>query len=155
MIKIKLYKEANQGEIDTMLNEIANEFELPISNGNKSSSPSFDKYWVAFNKSKIVGTAGVVRLENKGSILKSMFVKKEYRGSVLGISTMLLHKIFDWCKTEDIDHVYLGTMNQFKAAHKFYENNGFKQISKNKLPSGFINNPIDDVFYCKNLIHTL
>jgi N-acetylglutamate synthase-like GNAT family acetyltransferase len=151
MISIKLYEKDNQKEIDSMLDEIANEFELPISNGNKSTSHSLDKYWVAFNKTKIIGTVGVVCFDNNLSILKSMFVKKEYRGKNMGISSLLLHTVFDWCKTENIEHIYLGTMNQFKAAHSFYERNGFKQINKNKLPLNFRNNPIDDVFYLKSI----
>lgn len=151
MIKINLYKKTNQSEIDVMLAQIANEFEVPISNQNKSISQPLDKHWVAFNKTEIIGTVGVLRFENSFSILKSMFVKKEYRGKDLGISKLLLYKVIDWCKKEGIHHIYLGTMNQFKAAHKFYEKNGFKQVNKNKLPSSFINNPIDDVFYLKIL----
>lgn len=42
-------------------------------------------------------------------------------------------------------------MNKFKAAHKFYEKNGFWQIDKTSLPIDFINNPVDDVFYKKNI----
>ena len=151
MIKIRLYKKADQNEIDRMIDSIASEFDLPISNGNKSRVLKLDKYWVSINNRKIIGTIGILRIENNFSILKNMFVTKEYRGKDYGIALLLLNKVFDWCNSESINTIYLGTMNQFKAAHKFYEKNGFEKISRNKLPSDFTTNPIDDVFYKKKL----
>ncbi len=53
------------------------------------------------------------------------------------------------CYAEGMSCIYLGTMSQFKAAHKFYEKNGFKKIIISNLPLSFITNPIDDVFYKK------
>ena len=140
MIKIQRFEEAHKQEIAKLIHNIASEFELPISNPNLPSPLLIDKYWVALNK-----------MENKQSILKSMFVKKEYRGKDLGISQLLLNTVFDWCNSQNIHSIYLGTMSQFKAAHKFYENNGFEKINKNELPTSFITNPIDDVFYLRRL----
>jgi GNAT superfamily N-acetyltransferase len=80
-----------------------------------------------------------------------MFVKKGYRGKDYGISQLLLTKVFDWSIKQSASSIYLGTMNQFKAAHKFYEKNGFQKIIKSKLPLNFIQNPIDDIFYKKHL----
>jgi hypothetical protein len=42
-------------------------------------------------------------------------------------------------------------MDQFKAAQKFYEKNGFIKITENQLPKNFIHNPIDRVFYLLDL----
>ncbi len=149
MIEIIPFQNIHQIEIIEMINEIALEFELPISNKNKSSSQRLDNYWVAFNETEIIGTIGVLKMDNSYSILKNMFVKKEFRGATFGISQMLLEKVYNWCLTENINTIYLGTMSQFKAAHKFYEKNGFQIIMKNELPSSFITNPVDDVFYKK------
>jgi GNAT superfamily N-acetyltransferase len=80
-----------------------------------------------------------------------MFVKKEFRGKDYGIAELLLYKVIDWSNSENIAHIYLGTMNQFKAAHKFYEKHGFEKIGPSNLPSSFIKNPIDDIFYKKEL----
>lgn len=151
MIKIYLFKKAYQWGIDEMMNDIVNEFELPISNGNKSGIQSLDKYWVAINNKKIIGSVGVLKTNNTSAVLKNMFVKKEYRGKDYGLAQLLLYKVIDWSNSENIANIYLGTMNQFKAAHKFYENNGFEKISASKLPSSFISNPIDDIFYKKEL----
>ena len=80
-----------------------------------------------------------------------MFVKKEFRGKELGTAQLLLTKVYDWCSSAGISHIYLGTMSQFKAAHKFYEKNGFNRISKKDLPNGFVNSSVDDVFFVKTL----
>lgn len=152
MIKIRLYKISDQSKIDKMIDSIATEFKLPISNLNKSSIPLLDRYWVSLHDNEIIGTVGVLRIDGNFSILKNMFVKKEYRGKDSMIASLLLNKVFDWCNSQRIDTIYLGTMDQFKAAHKFYEKNGFEKISINKLPSSFITNPIDDIFYKRKLI---
>ena len=147
MIKIRLYNKADQSEIDKMIDSIATEFKLPISISNKSNSLLLDKYWVALDGNEIIGTVGILSIEGEFSILKNMFVKKEYRGKDTRIASLLLNKVFDWCNSQSIDTIHLGTMSQFKAAHKFYEKNGFEKISINEIPSSFITNPIDDVFY--------
>lgn len=152
MIKIHLFKQDYQSGINDMMNDIVNEFELPISNENKSRIQSLDKYWVAIDSKKIIGSVGVLKTNNADATLKNMFVKKEYRGKDYRLAQMLLYKVIDWCHSEDIDNIYLGTMNQFKAAHKFYEKHGFQKISTSELPSVFIRNPIDDVFYKRNSI---
>ena len=149
MIKIRLYKKSDQTEIDKMIDSIATEFELPISNPNKANIPLLNKYWVSLHNNEIIGTIGVLKIGGEFSILKKMFVKREYRGKEYKIASLLLNKIFDWCNSQRIDTIYLGTMSQFKAAHTFYEKNGFETISINKLPSNFVTNPIDDVFYKK------
>jgi len=151
MIKIRLYKKTDQAEIDKMINSIATEFELPISNPNKANIPLLDKYWVSLHNNEIIGTIGVLKLEGDFSILKKLFVKREYRGKEYRIASLLLNKVFDWCNSQSIDTIYLGTMSQFKAAHKFYEKNGFETISINNIPSSFLTNPIDDVFYKKHI----
>ena len=125
------------------------QFNLPISNGSKSNSQSLDKYWVAFNNTEIVGTVGILKIDNTSSLLKNMFVKKEYRGKDFTISHSLLKKACEWSEAEDLNQIYLGTMSQFKAAHKFYEKNGFKEIVRSKLPTSFIINPLDEIFYYK------
>jgi GNAT superfamily N-acetyltransferase len=150
MIKIKLYQNANQNGINQLMNEIASEFDLPISSQRASSvNKTVDKYWVAFNGSEIIGTVAVLEIENKDAVLKRMFVKKNHRGEKFGVSYKLLQKAFDWCTMNNMNCIYLGTMGQFKAAHRFYEKNGFQKIAQNELPSNFIKNPVDDVFYKK------
>ena len=148
MITIKPFKVGYQKEIDMMLMEISKEFEATIfSNGKSSQANAFDKYWVAFHREELIGTISILKMESGCCILKNMFVKKEFRGKKFNASHKLLLKVFNWCKSENINSIYLGTMEQFVAAHKFYEKNGFQEIAKSELPESFIQNPLDSVFY--------
>jgi GNAT superfamily N-acetyltransferase len=151
VIKLRLYTASDQSEIERMIQSIATEFEQPISSPNKPSTVVLDRYWVAIHDKEIVGTIGVLKLAPKSAVLKRMFVQKEYRGKDYGISASLLNEVLVWSSFESIDTIYLGTMSQFKAAHKFYEKHGFKVIGWHNLPASFVANPIDDVFYVKML----
>ena len=78
-------------------------------------------------------------------------VKKEYRGKSFGTSKTLLNTAVIWCKENNISKIYLGTMMQFKAAQSLYTNNGFKIISEDKLPKKFLQNPLDSIFFIRDL----
>jgi hypothetical protein len=69
------------------------------------------------------------------------------RGKEFGIGLTLLQQVFAYCETKDIAEIYLGTTVFFLAAHRFYEKNGFKEISINDLPSSFSIMPVDTKFY--------
>lgn len=78
-------------------------------------------------------------------MLKRMFMANEFRGK--GVAKMLLDTLLNWAVENKIVNIYLGTMNQFKAAQKFYEKNGFKEIAQTKLPVDFPINQLDSIFY--------
>ena len=42
-------------------------------------------------------------------------------------------------------------MTQFKAAQKFYEKNNFTKIPQTVLPIDFTINPVDTIFYRREL----
>jgi RimJ/RimL family protein N-acetyltransferase len=43
--------------------------------------------------------------------------------------------------------IYLGTVAPFKAAIRFYEKNGFKEVTREALPASFPPMPLDHIFY--------
>jgi len=43
--------------------------------------------------------------------------------------------------------LYLGTVDLLKAAHRFYERNGFQRISKDDLPSYFPTMMGENIYY--------
>lgn len=148
MLQISHYQKRHEKGISALIEEISDEFAEPISLPNASSKKRIiDKYWIAEKDELVIGTIGLIRLKDKNAILKSMFVKKEYRGKKNGVSKLLLQTAIDWSKKEQITSIFLGTMTQFEAAQRFYEKNDFYTIDKTQLPIDFINNPIDDVFY--------
>lgn len=153
IIEINIYSSHYQNKIDLKMQEITEEFITTISNqSSAATSKLIDKYWLAVNEEEaVMGTIGVDKIKNNSVVLKRMFVQKSFRGKERGLAELLLQKALTWCKKENMDTIYLRTMNKFKAAHKFYEKNGFWQIDKTSLPIDFINNPVDDVFYKKNI----
>lgn len=151
-ITIISYEESHQFDIDQMVDEIALEFDKPIKLKPTDKTPLIpEQYWVALHKEKVIGSIGVIKIDNEISILKRMFLKKSFRGKDFGASKLLLETAVDWCTENGIKQIYLGTMDQFKAAQSFYLKNGFGRISENELPNNFLINPLDNVFFRLNL----
>ncbi|WP_020538049.1 GNAT family N-acetyltransferase [Lewinella cohaerens] len=148
MIKVVPFEEDMQEEIDSLVKEIGNEYKEPIfSSAAVAKKRIADKYWVATHNSKVIGTVAIIVLENRSGVLKMMFVSKAYRGKHYGVSQLLFQTARNWCREEKITSIFLGTMNQFKAAHRFYEKNNFTRIERANLPLDFPYNPLDDIFY--------
>jgi GNAT superfamily N-acetyltransferase len=148
MIEIVPFEEHMQEEVDSLIKAIGDEFKEPISSSNKVSKKRVpDKYWVAVHNGKVIGTVAIIVLKNRSGVLKMMFVSKAYRGKQYGVSQLLLQTARNWCRKEKITSIFLGTMNQFKAAHRFYEKNSFTRIERADLPIDFPYNPLDDIFY--------
>ena len=152
MLKIVRYKNVYQNDIDTMMNEIAKEFGENIFSKPTTETPIVpNNYWVAIHNEKVIGTVGIMVIKNGVGILKKMMLKKSFRGKELGISKLLLETVIHWCEQNDISKIYLGTMEQFKAAQLFYQKNGFKRIPQSALPKEFLKNPLDTVFFEQDL----
>ncbi|HDP2826744.1 TPA: GNAT family N-acetyltransferase, partial [Staphylococcus aureus] len=54
-------------------------------------------------------------------------------------------------KEQNIDGIYLGTIDKFISAQYFYSNNGFREIKRGDLPSSFPKLDVDNRFYYRNL----
>lgn len=148
-IQIVPFKPELQEGYRQLLFEIFMEYDLL--NELKNRKPSHPHYsWLALDSEKVVGSAGLLIMPEY-AVLKRMFLLADYRGKEKGISAKLLQKALDCCKHHDIQTLYLGTIDVFKAAMAFYEKNGFVRIDENELPMDFPHNPIDKVFYRLNI----
>ncbi len=147
-ISISVYQEYQKEKIAEMMAEIASEFEQPIFVSRTESVKIIpDNYWVATCDQEVVGTIAISKKENHCAILTKMFVRKGYRGKEIGLSQNLLQTALKWSRDQGIKHIFLGTMTQFVAAQKFYEKNGFEKINEDELPSDYIKNPLDSIYY--------
>jgi GNAT superfamily N-acetyltransferase len=104
-------------------------------------------FWGATYNGQLVGTIALIAIGNNAGALRKMFVRKEYRGKELGIAQLLLDNLISYCRQNDINAIYLGTVDVLKAAHRFYEKNGFTQIAKHDLPKSFPLMGADNIFY--------
>ena len=104
-------------------------------------------FWGAFLDDELVGTIALINCGHNSGCIRKMFVKKEYRGRELGIAQQLLNTLLQYGEEKEITHIYLGTVHQLKAAHRFYERNSFTPIELAALPPYFPLMVTDNIFY--------
>lgn len=108
----------------------------------------YSQFWLAVDEEKgVVGTLGIVKFNAQQAVLKKMFVNVEYRGK--SVAQLLLDNLLAYCRTEQIKEIYLGTVEEFKAAHRFYEKNDFILINEKMLPEDMPRMEVDTIFYEK------
>ena len=95
----------------------------------------------------ILSLSACLTTEYQAGAIRKMFVKKEFRGKELGVAQQLLNTLIEHCRELGITDLYLGTVDMLKAAHRFYEKNGFNRINAEDLPSYFPRMMADNVFY--------
>jgi N-acetylglutamate synthase-like GNAT family acetyltransferase len=151
-IAITAFRPEHQPGIDSLLDDIQQEY--PETIYGPASKKMIEvalmrgrKYWVALDQDLVIGAIGLVLLADNNACLKSMFLKKEYRGESRQIANALLMTALFYAKEQNAKQILLGTMMQFKAAQAFYIKHGFTPIPENKLPADFIKNPVDKVFF--------
>lgn len=103
-------------------------------------------FWYAVDaQGTIIGCIGLKKISDKQGEVKKFFLTPEYRG--LGIAQLLLHTLVKNALKHGFEELFLGTVEQLKAAQRFYEKNGFKSITSNMLPEQFELCPLDTRFY--------
>lgn len=109
-------------------------------------------FWGAFLDDELAGTIGLMAPDPSFGVIRKMFVKASFRGKPWNIAQRLLDILIAHSLQTGMDHLYLGTRSQMKAAHRFYERNGFTVIAKADLPAAFPLMAVDDTFYQLSLV---
>ena len=94
-------------------------------------------FWIAQINDEIVGCIGLQRLNSESGILRKMFVKKELRGSELKIAQNLFEHLVDNAQKLGFKNIYLDSPSVAKASHRFYQRNGFVELSQERIPEGY------------------
>ncbi len=131
------------------------EFNVPITLAGQQDLLDIEKFyhqtggnfWGALINEELIGTISLLTMGHQAGAIRKMFVKKEFRGKEFGVAQKLLNTLIEHCKENDITDLYLGTVDMLKAAHRFYEKNGFNRINVEELPSYFPRMMADNVFY--------
>jgi N-acetylglutamate synthase-like GNAT family acetyltransferase len=148
-----------QAVIDLILPIQQNEFNVPatikdqpdllnISSFYKKNKSNF---WIALCENEVVGTIAVVDFSADQAALRKMFVHRDHRGKEKGVGQQLLDELKNWCRKKGVNQLFLGTFNSMKAAHRFYEKNGFAEINKEELPPTFPLAHYDNMFFTCSL----
>jgi N-acetylglutamate synthase-like GNAT family acetyltransferase len=135
------------------------EFGIPITLNDQpdlQDIPNFyqrdlGNFWVALDTASgtnvVVGTLGLLHIGNGEVALRKMFVDAVFRGPDHRVAKRLLDTATHWSREKGIRDIFLGTTAKFLAAHRFYEKNGFCEISRSDLPSRFPVMTVDTKFY--------
>jgi len=131
------------------------EFGIPITREDQpdlSNIPKFyqtgaGNFWTAVCGGKVVGTAALLDIGNNQAAMRKFFVNPAYRGSRYNTAKQLITALLTWAADHNVTEVFLGTTAKFLAAHRFYEKNGFVEITKQNLPEAFPVMKVDTKFY--------
>ncbi len=75
------------------------------------------------DKSNLVATAGIVKLNNKEGLIKRFYLVKDYRGT--GTAQKLLQALYKQAKKMNLSRLVLDVSNTNHRAIHFYEKSGF------------------------------
>lgn len=110
--------------------------------------PGAGNFWVAVDDTdRVVGTIALKDIGAGQAALRKMFVHAEYRGRERGVAQRLLDTLLAWAHERGLREVFLGTTEAFRAAHRFYEKNGFELWPAESLPAAFPRMAVDTRFY--------
>ncbi|HEX9011252.1 MAG TPA: GNAT family N-acetyltransferase [Holophagaceae bacterium] len=109
-------------------------------------------FWVGLEGGRVVGTIGLLAFgapPRGGGALRKMFLHRDLRGS--GLAQALLDTLLARACSQGLPGIWLGTLPQMGAAHRFYERNGFRRVEPEDLPPAFPRMAVDTVFYALEL----
>ncbi|WP_051314889.1 GNAT family N-acetyltransferase [Alteribacter aurantiacus] len=153
---VRVYDSRYQKQVEDLILSIQQqEYAIPITIEDQPdlhSIPSFyqtgnGNFWIALDGEQVVGTISLLDIGDSHLALRKMFVAKPYRGSTFRTAHELLSTAINWANQREVSAIYLGTTPAFKAAHRFYEKNGFTSIPPDALPSRFPVLEVDKKFY--------
>ncbi|MDO6848181.1 GNAT family N-acetyltransferase [Priestia megaterium] len=144
-----------QQVVDLILHIQQQEYQIPITEKDQPDLFEIENFyqqgngnfWVAVCNEKVIGSVALIDIGSRQVALRKMFVAKSYRGANFKTSHRLLHTAIAWAKEREVERIYLGTTLQYRAAHRFYEKNGFQHVEKEKLPANFPVMNVDKKFY--------
>jgi len=105
-------------------------------------------FWLAFIGDELVGTIAIKDVGDGVCALRKMFVKEEYRGKELSIAVQLMRTLLAWAGEKGVREIYLGTVDVYHAAHRFYEKSGFDEVSLEEVPKSVPLMDVDVKYYC-------
>jgi GNAT superfamily N-acetyltransferase len=106
-------------------------------------------FWVVLEAGEVIGSIALLDIGNSQGALRKMFVAAKHRGAGQGVADALLETLLAWCRGQGVREIYLGTTEKFLAAHRFYEKNGFSELTRAGLPERFPVMAVDSKFYMR------
>lgn len=155
-MSIEMLSNAQSAEAVALILPIQREeFGVPITVNDQPDLLDIDKYyiqpgggfWGAFAGQQLIGTIALINAGDGIGVIRKMFVKKEYRGKEPKAAQQLMETLSAYAREKGLTDLYLGSVDAMKAAHRFYERNGFKRIAPGDLPPNFPRMALDTIFF--------
>lgn len=155
-LRIEPYSAKHQAAVIDLILPIQNdEFGIPITAEQQPDLSDIEnfyqqghgQFWLALVDDNVVGCIALKDIGNRQAALRKMFVAAAYRGKAYGTGLALLNVLLAYAREQGLTDVFLGTTALFLAAHRFYEKNGFTEISVPELPASFPVMKVDTKFY--------
>jgi len=155
-VELRPYRAGDEGQILALILGIQNdEFGVPITAADQPDlaqiAAFYRAFWVAASGDRIVGTIGLVDCGDGVGAIRKMFVPADHRGRTHAIAARLLAALLDEARRLSLRVLYLGTIDRYQAALRFYEKHGFTAIPPEQLPPQFPRMPVDNRFYTRTL----
>ncbi|HEY9621811.1 MAG TPA: GNAT family N-acetyltransferase [Crinalium sp.] len=161
MMIIRPYHSSDQRQVvELVLSIQRDEFAIPITIHDQPDLLEIPNvyqcdrgnFWIAkTSDQQIIGTIALIDIGHQRGALRKMFVHREFRGKAIGCAQTLLDTLLAWARDHGMTEIYLGTIDVFKAAHRFYEKNGFVELPESDVPSYFPKMTSDTKFYTLKL----
>ena len=104
-------------------------------------------FWLAFEDGELVGTVALKDVGGDICALRKMFVKQAFRGRERGVAATLMRTLLDHARERGVREIYLGTVDVYHAAHRFYEKSGFTEIAREEVPDSVPLMDVDVKYY--------
>ena len=85
-------------------------------------------FWVVRDDTRVVGSVGVDRKDERTAELKRLYVDASLRGR--GIGQRLVETVLDWARAEGFGRVMLWSDTRFENSHRLYRRLGFTQLGE-------------------------
>ncbi|PJJ84459.1 GNAT family N-acetyltransferase [Mucilaginibacter auburnensis] len=148
-----IYNQYTEEVIDLIITIQQHEFNIPITVKDQPDLLDIEanyhagggNFWGAFEGEELVGTIALIDIGHNAGTIRKMFIKDGHRGT--GLAQQLLDTLVAYSRQKNITQLYLGTSAVLKAAHRFYERNGFVLTPVAHFPSYFPKMAVDTMFY--------
>jgi putative acetyltransferase len=94
--------------------------------------PPHGAFFVIRDGARIVGSAGVDRLDRTSAELHRLYLDPALRGR--GFGDGLVDAVLGWCRDQGVTHLVLWSDTRFEHAHRLYLRHGFRRTGERVLP---------------------
>ena len=104
-------------------------FEVPdLLRFNAHYTPPRGAFWVVREDTRVLGSVGVERLDDRTAELHRLYLDSTLRGR--GIGRALVETVLDWAREQGVRRLVLWSDTRFEQSHRLYRRLGFEQLGE-------------------------